>query len=243
MIRHTSSFFISLILHALIVALLFLAYKEYKAIVVEKNDEHMVCVQLSCMGQKGTPPPLKKQLEKIPPKKTQQKIKKIIVKKDKVIIEKKSVLAETISKPTPIPLLRTKEVKEEVSEKVVTPVPQKVSVQKSMKTSKTEQIKKETEKVKSPEKEYVEEHIAEIIALLQENLYYPRRARKRGVQGKVLIRFTLSKNAEVSEIEVLSSKSDILSRGAIKTIENIEYKLPKPKQRLTFNVPISYSLK
>ena len=127
-------------------------------------------------------------------------------------------------------------------EKVEEEVTEKVSVQKSIKRVKIEPIKQEKKKVKSPEEAYIEEHLAEIVALLQENIYYPRRARKRGIEGKVLIRFTLSKNAEVSEIHVLSSKSDILSRGAIKTIENIEDKLPKPKQKLTFNVPISYSL-
>ena len=236
MIRHSSSFFISLLLHALIVALLFMAYREYKTTVAEKSDEHMVCVQLSCMSKKSTPPSAQKQVKKIPPKKIKQQIKKIIVKKDKVIIKKKIVQSKTLSKQVPIPEVVEKD------EKVVTPVPQKEAVQKNVRTETKKPIKTEIEKVKSPEEEYVEEHLAEIVALLQENLYYPRRARKRGVQGEVVIRFTLSKNAEVSGIKVLSSKSEILSRGAIKTIENIEYKLPKPKQRLTFNVPISYTL-
>ena len=242
MIRHSSSFFISLLLHALIVALLFMAYREYKTTVAEKSNEHMVCVQLSCMSEKSTPPSVEKQVKKIPPKKIKQKIKKIIVKKDKVIIKKKTVQPKTLSKPIPMPVV-IPEVEEEASvEKVVTPAPQKEALQKNGRAEQKKPVKTEIEKVKSPEEEYVEEHLAEIVALLQENLYYPRRARKRGVQGEVVIRFTLSKNAEVSGIEVLSSKSDILSRGAIKTIENIEYKLPKPKQRLTFNVPISYSL-
>ena len=247
MIRHSSSFLISLILHVLIVVLVVLAYKEYKATVVEKNDEHMVCVQLSCMSQKSTPPSVKEQVKKqvkkkspkkIQAKKVQHKIKKITVKKEKVLIKKKIVKSEPISKPTLVPVARDEKVQKEVAEKIVTPMPQKVLVP----TRKTEPIKKEPEKVKSPEEEYVEAHLAEIVALLQENLYYPRRARKRGIEGKVILRFTLSKNAEVSDVQVLSSKSNILSRGAMKTIENIEDKLPKPKQKLTFNVPISYSL-
>lgn len=229
MIRHSSSFFISLILHVVIIALLFLLYKEYKTTMVTQDDEHIVCVQLSYMHEKSTPPSIVKQEQKIPPKKIKKQIKKKLVK------------AKIISKP--IPIVIPKVAKQEVAvKKNVVPRPQKIAVQKSVKTKKIETTKKERKEVKSPEKEYVEEHLSEIIALIQDNLYYPRRARKRGVQGKVIIRFTLSKNAEVSEIEVLSSKSDILSRGAIKTIENIEYKFPKPKERLTFNVPISYSL-
>ena len=229
MIRHFSSFFISLISHVVIIALLFLLYKEYKTTVVAQDDEHIVCVQLSCMHEKSTPPSILKQEQKIPPKKIKKQIKKKLVK------------AKIISKP--IPIVIPKVAKQEVAvKKNVVPKPQKIAVQKSVKTKKIETTKKEIKEVKSPKKEYVEEHLSEIIALIQDNLYYPRRARKRGVQGKVIIRFTLSKNAEVSEIKVLSSKSDILSRGAIKTIENIEYKLPKPKQKLTFNVPILYSL-
>ena len=242
MIRHSSSFLISLILHALIVVLLFLAYKEYKTTVVEKNDENMICVQLSCMSEKSPLPLVKKQVKKIPAKKIKQRIKKIVVKKDRVIIQKKLVRAETLSKLPSIPVVISKVVKVEEVEKVVDSFPQKVAVHKSMKTKKIEPIKKEIEKVKSPEEEYIEEHLAEIVALLQENLYYPRRARKRGIQGDILIRFTLSRSAKISAITIMSSNNEVLSRGAIKTIKNIEGKLPKPKQTLTFNVPISYVL-
>ncbi|MDQ7067100.1 MAG: energy transducer TonB [Sulfurimonas sp.] len=73
-------------------------------------------------------------------------------------------------------------------------------------------------------------------------MYYPRRARKRGIEGEVLVRFTLSVEAKISDVEILSSSSEVLSRGALQTIKNIDYKLPKPKQKITFNVPISYKL-
>jgi protein TonB len=80
------------------------------------------------------------------------------------------------------------------------------------------------------------------VQLLQENLYYPRRARKRGIIGEVLVKFKLSMDAKVYSIEVLSSKSDILSRAAIKTIEDLSGKFPKPNKELTLNVPINYTL-
>lgn len=90
---------------------------------------------------------------------------------------------------------------------------------------------------------YVDENLKEIVTLLQENLYYPRRARRRGLEGDVVVKFKLSKNAVVSSIEVVSSQSDILSRGAIKTIENLSTVFPKPKEELVLKVPISYKLK
>ncbi len=89
----------------------------------------------------------------------------------------------------------------------------------------------------------MQEHIAKIIQLLQENLYYPRRARKNGTIGQVTVRFKLSTNAVAHSIEVLSSKSEILSRAAIKTIENLSGEFPKPEEELILHVPINYSLK
>jgi protein TonB len=88
----------------------------------------------------------------------------------------------------------------------------------------------------------MEKNLEKIVALLKENLYYPRRARKRGVEGEVLVSFRLLKNAEVCDIKVLNSPSDILSRGAIRTLEELSSKFPKPEQELNLKVPIYYKL-
>jgi protein TonB len=92
------------------------------------------------------------------------------------------------------------------------------------------------------EQEYIQNHLAEIRELLEENLYYPRRARKRGVVGEVIVKFTLSTDATVHSIEVLSSKNEILSRAAIKTIEDLSGDFPKPPQETILHVPINYRL-
>lgn len=92
------------------------------------------------------------------------------------------------------------------------------------------------------EQEYMQEHLAKIRQLLQDNLYYPRRARKSGTVGEVIVRFVLSTNSTVHSIEIVSSKSEILSRAAIKTIEDLSGDFPKPPQEITLNVPINYSL-
>lgn len=92
------------------------------------------------------------------------------------------------------------------------------------------------------EDEYLKEHIAIITKLLQDNLYYPRSARKRAIEGNVVVKFKLLPNASVAYITVLKSPSEVLSRGAIQTIENISSKFPKPKKELILEVPISYKL-
>lgn len=174
--------------------------------------------------------PKKKKPEEDKPHKT---IKKIIVKKEKVVVLKETVAQTPELVQSPESSVQKSILKETKNMSVHT---QDHTVTKEVTSEKTELSKV------SAEEQYVEENLAEIVALLQENLYYPRRARKRGIQGEVLIRFTLSKNAKISDVKIISSKSEVLSRGAMKTIENIEGKLPKPQEILTFNVPISYLL-
>jgi len=231
MIRHTNSFIISMIIHMLLVAVLFLSYKYISPKFNEKKEE-MVCVNLSCMLEqehkekkfKAKPKPVEKNsVKKTQPKKLKKKIapvkKKIFVKEaPKEVLEKEIV--EVIIESTP--KIKPK------SHILVTPAKSEVII--------------EERKVLTAQEKYVDENIAKIAQLLQENLYYPRRARKRGVQGEVLVSFKLSINAEVSDIEILSSKSEILSRGAFRTISELSYKFPKPKENLTLNVPILYKL-
>ena len=77
---------------------------------------------------------------------------------------------------------------------------------------------------------------------MQDNLYYPRRARKKGITGEVMVKFTLGVDAIVSNVEVLKSEKEILSRAAIKTIQDLSGEFPKPDEALSISVPISYKL-
>jgi protein TonB len=92
------------------------------------------------------------------------------------------------------------------------------------------------------EDEYLQEHLALITKLLEENLYYPRSARKRAITGDVVVKFKLMTDATVAYINVMKSPSEVLSRGAVQTIENVSAKFPKPKKDLILEVPISYKL-
>ncbi|MEJ2413847.1 MAG: TonB family protein [Sulfurimonas sp.] len=99
---------------------------------------------------------------------------------------------------------------------------------------------------KSPEEltdKYLSLHVSEIVALLKENFYYPRRAREQAIEGVVTVKFTLSTDAKVSNIEVVESKHEILSDAAIETIHSLEGKLPKPDEELTLTIPINYNLR
>lgn len=229
--RHFNSFTFSFFVHVLLILLIYLSYKEITLSEKGENKEPLLCIKLASVCEKRakdiprvhkkTPTKKKvKPLKKIIHK--QKKVKTVPIKKEKVVVEEiievtTVVVAEELQRVEPIKEVHAKE--------------------------KTVQINvKDVKKKVSPEKIYIDEHLEKIIKILRENLYYPRHARKRGIQGEILVRFTLSKEAKISDIEVLSSKSEILSRGAIQTIKNIDNKLPKPKEEITFNIPISYRL-
>lgn len=234
MIRHTNSFIISLLIHTLIVASLFISYEYISPTFCEK--EEMVCMSLSCMVKN-------EEVEKKVEVKPKPIVKKVIQKSKPKKIEKKIVplKKKVYVKEAPKEVVVEEEIVE-VVEVVQTPPKEVVKSHVVVTPTKSEIVIEETKKV-SPEKKYVDENLAKIAKLLQENLYYPRRARKRGVEGEVVVKFELRVNAEVAKIQVLKSNSDILSRGAIKTIENLSFKFPKPKENLTLSVPITYKLK
>lgn len=94
----------------------------------------------------------------------------------------------------------------------------------------------------SYEAQYMQDNIALINALIKKNLSYPRLAKKRGLQGKTMVSFTLNMEGEVLDIEALGILSSILKKSAIKTVEKASSSFPKPSQVLALRIPIVYKL-
>ena len=77
--------------------------------------------------------------------------------------------------------------------------------------------------------------------------YYPRMARKRGLEGKPIVAFTLGTNGELVDLKLAKASSyDLLNDAALETIRRgIPYPpIPKTLGRnsISFNLPISYVL-
>jgi len=265
MTRHSSSFIISLIFHAVLFFLLLYSYENISFTnnkTAEKKVEICLCtvsIENPKKESKKPEPIVQKTVKKlskekavkkttkVAPKKTKPKVKsesKTIIKKPQVVPVEKirnqeikkdlNSTEEATDKKTDKPTTTETEIKSENSEKKELVTSSKVTTKQKLESTE----KKQDQIVQ----EYISSHIQEISKLLRENLYYPRSARKRGIQGKVTVQFTLSKNAEVSNIIILESKNETLSRSAIKTIQNISDKFPKPPENLILNVPINYSL-
>jgi protein TonB len=150
--------------------------------------------------------------------------KKNHIKRKTVLKKHKKITKKIQKKESPI----TKTIS-----KVITPTP----VEREQKVETKQEIDTKIEQ------NYIDENIAKIRELIKNNLYYPRRARKRHIVGNVVVKFTLSKDARVSSIVIIHSQHEILSRSAIKTIKDLSSTFPKPKKELIIQLPINYSLK
>jgi len=223
-IRHTNSFLFSILFHTFLAVLIFFSWKNISS-KQNKSESKKVLVKLCCVAEKKPTP-------KIAP------------------IPKPEVKQKPKPKPKPKPIIKKRKIKP-IKKIKPQPKPKKVQIQKEI--TKTQpaivvdspiEIKQDKDaKQKQITKDYLEKNIIKIRQLISDNLYYPRSARKRGKVGEVIVKFKLLKDGTVKYIEVVSSKSDILSRAAKKTIQNLSGEFPKPKEDLVIKVPIAYKLK
>ena len=226
MIRHTPSFLISIIIHSLLLVAFFYTYTYISSLKSDKKDEK-ICLTLTCIVEDHK----EHVKEKVEPKKRVPPKPKLKVEKPK-----KEIVKKIIPKPLTVPVVKEIVEPEEEPEIVyIEPVKEEV-------IEEVLPVKSQEEKAIAQEQQYMDEHIKKIVRLLSENLYYPRSARKRGVVGEVLVKFCLSTDATVSAVEVISSQSDILSRAARKTIEDLSGEFPRPNEELILHVPINYEL-
>ncbi len=182
--------------------------------------------------KKIKPPKPPKKMKKKPPQKKRKVVKKRVPKKVvplKKAPSKEKIIEETEVTPEPQPP------KEEPKEVVVTP--------SAPATLTPAIVKAIAQPTVSAEEAYVQKHLAEIMALLREHLYYPRMARKRHMEGKVVVSFILTTKGEVKEIKIESAKKKLLAKAAITTIERLRGKFPLPEETLYLHVPIMYRLK
>ena len=248
--KHSKSLLLSIIVHSLLLASVFYAYSEVVSTKTEQQEKR-VCLQLGCIKESVKKPQKPQKIKKEKPKTTKPHPPKKRIKKPE---KPKEIVKKTVQKTIPLPKKKVlekkptesikKTKKEEVLEKEVVKeqkCEEKVEVS-PQNTTDTQMQQKQNQPQVSKESQYINRHLRAISKLLQENLYYPRRARKRGIEGKVIVKFILQTDAKVTDIEIISSKSTILSRGATKTLQKLSGMFPRPDEELILTVPISYSL-
>ncbi|QSZ41266.1 TonB family protein [Sulfurimonas aquatica] len=260
MIRHSSSFFLSVVIHLAFGATALLIYMSLPSKDITPKEE-LICMSLSCFSEQKKVSELKKITKEKVIKKVQKHPEPNIVKQKVIkheVVKTKTPKKEEIKKVKKVLIKKTKElqvpkIEKPQEKKIEKEIPKEEPIIERVAEAQAQAVKIDTNNTieppkkivikEDPDKVYVENHIDEIVSLLKENLYYPRSARKRGVEGSVVVRFTILKDAKVEDIKVLSSDKEILSRAAIKTIEDLSYMFPKPQERLTISLPINYKLR
>lgn len=227
MLRHSNSFLISIFIHAILLLILFFTWKSYFE--VKKEEQKMICLKLCSveLNKKAIEPKNAQKAEAVMQKKPTETKKIEEVKVEKKVEKKIEVVADVNQiKVSVVQIIKDEVIADIVSEKLT-------EIQKPIVEQKIAQ---------NIQNEHDEINKQKIAQLIEENLYYPMSARKRDITGLVKVKFTLGVDAKVYNIKIIESGSDILSRAATKTIEDLSTKFPKPQKELTLSVPINYNL-
>ncbi|MFA7084601.1 MAG: energy transducer TonB, partial [Arcobacteraceae bacterium] len=91
------------------------------------------------------------------------------------------------------------------------------------------------------EQEFLDEHLQQIVKLIQQHIIYPKRAKSLNIQGEVLLKFKILISGEAENIEALKGHM-LLKNSALEAIEKASKSFPKVKKEITIQVPIVYSL-
>ena len=243
--KHAPSLLFSVTVHLLAGFIFYTTYQAVTSITKHKKQETLICMSLNTYQPQVIKKEVikKKIIKKVLKKKKKTQKKKIEnikhkIPKKTVMIKKPIKEIKTIVPQIFTPTIKTthKETQEiqqikEIAKKQVNEFVPTVELNTSSQTPKISQ-----------QKEYLNNHLHKIEKLLQDNLYYPRRARKRGIIGTVIVHFEINTNGEVTQAESLSSTSKILSRAALRTIEDLSGQFPKPTEKLFLKIPIVYKL-
>lgn len=240
MIRHSKSLLASILLHTLLVLLAIFVYNNWPE--SKKEEEKLVCLKM-CHIQEPVAEPKKEEPKIILPKPPEKKIEKPKLKPKPKKIKKKVKPKPKPKKKIPVVAKVPEKKIEEVQE--LKPIESVIIEEVAVETPEIVEVvavESKSQRAKRLEEEYLDEHIKKIVRLLRDNLYYPRSARKRGITGTVHVKFKLLQNGSISFSKVTSSKSEILTRAALKTIDDLSGEFPHPSEDLLLHLPINYSL-
>ncbi len=258
--KKISSLLFSLIIHSLLAAAVITLYffAQHKLKSNKKENEKLLCINLKNYQPSQMEATRKSKVsEKIykrsntKQKKKQQVEKKRKIQKQKTKPKKPKIAVKKVKQePKPTEKKRVKTEKKIKDTKTTDQTPN--DCPKMQKQQKSKQLK-ETIAPSSPHpkpikkqnlsQQYIAENINSIRELIAENLYYPRKARRRGLEGVVKVRFTLTRFGKIEEVTVLSSPANILSKAAMTTLENIQGDIPHPTEDVKITLSLIYKLK
>ncbi len=190
------------------------------------------------------PPDIKKQ--KKPKETIKKQLQKPITKqedkqqKQNKDIKRKEKKPEKTIKPPEIEI--SKDIEQKLNKEIS--IPQDIFGLKGS-SKKTKISKNEEDKPKKTDKK-IQDYLKYIKEEFEKNKFYPLKAKKLGIEGTVIIKFTILPDGTIdtNSIKIIYSDSPILSYGAKRIFEKIK-KIPKPppdNKEITVEIPIEYIL-
>lgn len=243
------AFLASLFIHASLLAATFYAGVFEKIPTVRKEER--VRVSLNQYTLIKTPAIKEQSQRKVrtqkinKPKKVQKKIiKKIEKKVKKQPIQKVKQVVKTPQKSVQEPL------KQVPPSEAFTPQQSKAETALEPKTVQSEishtdspQQKKELVQPKSSQKEISNKELALIRSMIQSALRYPAIAKKLKLEGVVMLRFCLTDEGYVEDLQIVSSSgSSTLDKRALQTVSSLNGEYPHLSKKVDLKIPISFSL-
>ena len=156
---------------------------------------------------------------------------------------KELVEEKIIQKPTEKKIEKTKEqvVKKETPKKQEEKTIQKEVIKEVVENQPKSEIVENKVVQKDIQKEYIDNNLALIRTLINENINYPAKARKLSIEGIVVVKFKISENGSVEDIVVLEGHR-FLQNATIEAIEEASKKFPKTNKSIEIQIPIVYKL-
>lgn len=115
-------------------------------------------------------------------------------------------------------------------------------------TTPSEEDEEETEEVEDEIFVAVEESPELIggMASLQEDVEYPKFAKKAGVQGRVIVQFVVDKEGNVQDPTVIRGVHDLLNKEAVRVVRNQKFKPGRQRGqpvKVQMSLPVTFKLK
>ncbi len=180
--------------------------------------------------------------EEFPP----EKVAEIVTKEEPILIEEVQEIKNIVEEVTPLPEKMVELTKKTETESV--PVYTK-SVTKKVVNENRDESRDMSEPESDSEKatqnyvdQYIRKHFDYINKLVRLNVSYPDRARKRLMEGSVIISFVVRIDGSIKDIIITQSSGySLLDRNAIKAIKKA-VPFPSPPVEATITIPITYRL-
>lgn len=226
--RYFSSFLIASLIYSFFGFTIFYFYKNSKVEIEEKKSIQKISLNHIELKEE----PKKEDVKELVEEKIIQKPieeKKVVEKPTEKKIEKKK--EQVVKKETPKKQEEKtahKEVVEKVLEKVVQNHPKSEIVENKV-------VQKDIQK------EYIDNNLALIRTLINENINYPAKARKLSIEGIVVVKFKIRENGSIEDIVVLEGHR-FLQNATIEAIEEASKKFPKTNKSIEIQIPIVYKL-